>query len=425
MKLIYRIALWLAAALLPIIMLWGTLFYYAMVGEINDEADDSLDDYAELIIRRCREGRPLPMLNNGSNNSYTITPIDEEEAMAYHGPQYFDREVYIPEKGETEPARVLSKLFVDGEGRHLRLEVATPTFEKEDLRETILYWSIFLFGVLLLVIVVVSMFTVRRALQPLYALLKWLDGYTPGQRGASVPCGGRIVEFRALSEAAESAVSRSEALLAQQKEFLGNASHELQTPLAVVGNRVDYLIDHTSPTEEQLAELMMIKQTLRHSVRLNRTLLTLARIDSGQVGESDHLDIVPIIGEVIDNLNDIYGERRVHAEVEGVRSLSLDINESMLRMLLSNLLKNGYIHAPENSVIRLTLGNNTMVIANKGTEPLDAASVFDRFYTRTTRAGSTGLGLSIVKSICTHYGYDVVYDYREGEHRFSVTFLKR
>ena len=422
MKLIYSIALWLASALLPVMILWGTLFYYAMAGEINDEADDSLDDYAALIINRCQEGRPLPSLNNGSNNSYTITPVDDAEVAEYRGPRYYDREVYIPEKGETEPARVLSRLFVDNEGRHLRLEVATPTFEKEDLRETILYWTIFLFGALLLVIVIISIFAVRRALRPLYALLRWLDGYTPGERSATVPSGSSIVEFKALSEAAQSAVNRSEAMLAQQKQFLGNASHELQTPLAVIGNRVDYLVDHTSPTEEQLAELLRIKQSLRHSVRLNRTLLTLARIESGEVGQSDHIDVVPMIGELIESLDDVYSARELSVEVTGSEHLWVDINESMLRMVVVNMLKNAYVHAPEHSTIDIRIEGRSLTVSNRGAESLDADSVFDRFYTKSAREGSTGLGLAIVKSVCDHYGYEVNYNFDGGYHRFVVRF---
>ena len=75
MKLIYRIALRLSLILIPLMALWATLFYFMMVEEINDEADDTLEDYSELIIIRMLAGRELPSLNSGSNNSYSITPV--------------------------------------------------------------------------------------------------------------------------------------------------------------------------------------------------------------------------------------------------------------------------------------------------------------------------------------------------------------
>ena len=99
MKLIYRIALRLSLILIPLMALWATLFYFMMVEEINDEADDTLEDYSELIIIRMLAGRELPSLNSGSNNSYSITPIDEAYASSKPHIEYYDAEVYIPEKG--------------------------------------------------------------------------------------------------------------------------------------------------------------------------------------------------------------------------------------------------------------------------------------------------------------------------------------
>ena len=117
MKLIYRIALRLSLILIPLMALWATLFYFMMVEEINDEADDTLEDYSELIIIRMLAGRELPSLNSGSNNSYSITPIDEAYASSKPHIEYYDAEVYIPEKEETEPARILSTIFLPDKSR--------------------------------------------------------------------------------------------------------------------------------------------------------------------------------------------------------------------------------------------------------------------------------------------------------------------
>lgn len=133
MKLIYRIALRLSLILIPLMALWATLFYFMMVEEINDEADDTLEDYSELIIIRMLAGRELPSLNSGSNNSYSITPIDEAYASSKPHIEYYDAEVYIPEKEETEPARILSTIFLDNDDNYYELKVAIPTFEKDDL----------------------------------------------------------------------------------------------------------------------------------------------------------------------------------------------------------------------------------------------------------------------------------------------------
>ena len=76
MKLIYNISLRLSLVLFPLIALWAVVFYFTMMDEINDEADDALEDYSELIVMRVLAGEPLPRSNEGSNNSYTIIPVE-------------------------------------------------------------------------------------------------------------------------------------------------------------------------------------------------------------------------------------------------------------------------------------------------------------------------------------------------------------
>ena len=187
MKLIYRISLRLSLVLLPLIALWAVVFYFTMVDEINDEVDDALEDYSELIVIRMLSGELLPRMNEGSNNSYTIAPVDENYAAAHPGIDYYDAEVYIPEKEETEPARFLVTIFQDGNGQFYELKVATPTFEKDELLETILWWVVWLYLLLLITVVGTTMWIFYNSMRPLYALLHWLDGYVPGHKTVPVP----------------------------------------------------------------------------------------------------------------------------------------------------------------------------------------------------------------------------------------------
>lgn len=219
MKLIYRIALRLSLVLLPLLALWAVLFYAAMVDEINDEADDALEDYSELIVTRMLAGRALPSLNSGSNNSYSIAPVDEAYASEHPRIVYYDAEVFIPEKDETEPARILTTVFQDRDGNYFELKVATPTFEKDDLLETILGWVVSLYFLLLVTIVGVTVWVLHRSMRPLYALLRWLDGYVPGRNNPPVPDDTNISEFRRLNEAAQRAADRSDELFDRQKQI--------------------------------------------------------------------------------------------------------------------------------------------------------------------------------------------------------------
>ena len=201
MKLIYRILIRLSLALLAVLTVWTVFFYFTMIDEINDEVDDALEDYSETIIIRSLAGKELPSKNDGSNNSYSIRPITREEARQYPAIEYYDADIYIKEKEETEPARVLRTIFADKDDNYFLLEVSTPSFEKEDLREAVANWILFLYIVLLVTLLTVCIWVFYRSLRPLYALLNWLDSYLPGKQHGPVPNDTRIPEFRRLNEA--------------------------------------------------------------------------------------------------------------------------------------------------------------------------------------------------------------------------------
>ena len=422
MKLIYRIALRLSLVLLPLLALWAVLFYAAMVDEINDEADDALEDYSELIVTRMLAGRALPSLNSGSNNSYSIAPVDEAYASEHPRIVYYDAEVFIPEKDETEPARILTTVFQDRDGNYFELKVAIPTFEKDDLLETILGWVVSLYFLLLVTIVGVTVWVLHRSMRPLYALLRWLDGYVPGRNNPPVPDDTNISEFRRLNEAAQRAADRSDELFDRQKQFIGNASHELQTPLAVLGNRLEWLLDRTELTEEQMGELFQMQRTLGGIVRLNRTLLLLTKIDNGQFPESTEVDIAGLVREQVALCEEIYESRGIACSVNCAGPLAVRMNESLASVLVANLVKNAFIHTAAGGGIRIDIEDRTLSVANDGDASLDGERIFERFYQGSKKEGSTGLGLALVNAVGRYYGLRVAYRFESGRHVFSVAW---
>ena len=422
MKLILRIALRLSAVLLPLLALWAGLFYYALMGRIREETDDALWDYSELIIQRMLGGERLPQLNEGSNNSYSITPVDSLYASAHPRLEYYDAEVYIPEKEETEPARVMTTLFQDEDGLYYELKVATPTFEKDELLATIFGWMIFLYLVLLVTVIGITILVFHRSMRPLYDLLKWLDDYRPGGKNLPVPNRTHIEEFRRLNLAAQQAVDRSEALYQQQKQFIGNASHELQTPLAVLSGRLEWLLDHTELTEEQMGEVLQMQRTLKRLSRLNKTLLLLTKIDNHQFPESTTVDIASLVREQQELYCEIFSARDIHWSLSLPETFPVQMNESLASVLVTNLMKNACLHSEPGAEVQVRLENRTLTVSHPGAAPLDQEQVFKRFYQGAKKEGSNGLGLALVKAVADYYGLPIAYRFLEGRHCFSVSW---
>ncbi len=424
MKLLYRVALHLLMALIPLLALWSLLFYVAMVDEINDEADDALEVYAEMIMMRHLAGQPLPPLNNGSNNSYELRAVDASYAQKRPRLTFQDAEFYIPDKEEHEPARVLTALFATPDNQWFELKVATPTFEKDDLLETIMGWIAFLAALLLVTGIALTIWVFRHTLSPLYRLLHWLDEYLPGHPNVPVPNDTSIIELRQLNEATQQMANRSEELYERQKQFIGNASHELQTPLAVLGNRMEWMLDEMNLNEEQMAEMLRLLQTQRHLVRLNRNLLLLTKIDNGQFPENATIDLVPLIRHEQEMLDEMFESRHLTCQLSLPEHFIVEMNESLASVLITNLLRNAYLHSAEGAGIEVAIRDGVVTVSNEGTQPLDASRIFERFYQGAKREGSTGLGLALARAVADTYGLTLAYHHHDGHHRFTIHWPK-
>ena len=422
MKLIYKVTIRLALVILPVLLLWATVFYFAMVNEVNDETDDSLEDYAEMIAYRVNIGEELPTPGDGSNNTYSIELLPSTQQYK-DSKVYEDRDVYLFWKKETEPARVLTKIFHDDDGIAYKLVVSIPTFERDDIIKAILFYLAILYAVLVLTILIVTVLVFKFSMKPLYSLLKWLDGYRPGNGTDGFPDEDSVLEFRKLTSAARETIERAENHLERQKQFIGNASHELQTPLAVLGNRIEWMMDNTKLTEEQFTELSKMRQSINRLTRLNRTLLLLSKIDSGHFLDRTDVDIVSIIENELEVYKEIFATKEIVCNTRLPKSFVVPMDEMLATTMVSNLLKNAFVHSHSGGVVEVSISRGAFSVSNSGDEALDETRLFDRFYT-SGKTGSTGLGLALVKSISDYYDFALNYGFRDGIHCFSVGLKK-
>ena len=422
MKLFNRVLIHLLSGIFIILLGWAVFFYLGIMSEVNDEVDDSLEDYSELIITRSLAGKELPAHDSGSNNQYFLREVDESYVRSHQAISYRDSMIYIKEKNETEPARILTTIFKDKENRHYELSVFTPTIEKRDLQEAIFHLLIALFATLLIAILVINIWVFRRSMKPFYQLLNWLDKYRLGQENEPLDISTDTSEFRKLNETVKRYATHSEEIYRQQKLFIGNASHEIQTPLAVCQNRIEMLMEDESLSEEQLSELAKTYQTLEYVSKLNKSLLLLSKIDNSQFVDSANVCINELVHRYMDDYQEVYDYKEIQITLNEKENFHLQINETLATMLITNLLKNAYVHNNEHGTIQIEIGKDYISFSNSGDlQPLDEKRIFERFYQGKKKEGTTGLGLAIVAAICRQCSLAVSYRFVNNMHEFHVT----
>ena len=422
MKLFYRVLIHLLIGIFVILLGWAVVFYMGMMEEINDEVDDSLEDYTELIIKRSLAGKQLPSNDSGSNNQYFLKEVDRTYFLSHDAISYRDSMVYIEEKGESEPARILTTLFKDREERYFEISVYTPTIEKKDLREAIFYLLIGLFTTLLIAILLINIWVFHRIMKPFYRLLGWLDNFRLDKKNEPLDNPTNTTEFRKLNVAVNRFAVHSEEIFEQQKQFIGNASHEIQTPIAVCQNRLEMLMEDETLTEQQMGEIVKTYQTLEYVSKLNKSLLLLSKIDNSQFAETKEISLNEVLHRYSDDYREVYHYRGITLDIQEKATFRVQMNETLAVVLVTNLLKNAFVHNIDKGMIRVEITSSSIRFGNTGADvALDDKRIFERFYQGSRkREGSTGLGLAIVHAICRQCRLQVRYRFLDGMHWLEV-----
>lgn len=425
MKLIYRITLTFIIPLVITLGLWGWFSFRTMERKILADTDLILKDYSDEIIMRKLSGRELPDRFNGVYNTYYIKEVTSEYAAENPSVVYEETEAFLRKQEEFASSRIRKQIFMDKNGQYYEIGVSLPTFEQDVLVEHVLWWTILLFAVLLISLLVISVSVFSYSMRPLEALLEWMDEYVPGKNVAPVPSDTDIIEFRRLAAAASRAVRRFEHEYEERKIFIGNASHELQTPLAVCSNRIELLLDRTDLDPEMAAELVKLHRDLGHLIRLNKTLLLLTKIENGQFPDTCEIDVASMLADSLSLYSDVYSYKGIKASTVVDSSFVCRMNEQMASVLIGNLVKNAYVHSPDGGEIKVRVTAEGFSIMNTGDVSLDGSRLFRRFYQDGNRKeGSVGLGLALAYSVCERNGMSLEYEFDGSNHKFAVNLKK-
>lgn len=411
MKLLNYATACFAALLLLVLLVWAGLFYYNMLDEIYDSMDDGLENQKILVLRQAALDPQVLLQKDFENGYYKVKELSWSQARNL--PEvYLDTMMYMQNEKDFEPVRMLKTVFRH-QNRYYELRVITSMVEEDDLISDLLYSLLWLYLGLLASILLLNNVLLRRIWRPFYLLLKDLKKFRLSEPRPLAPLQSRITEFRLLHDTLDQVLQSQVQVFTSQKNFIENAAHELQTPLAISLNKLELLADSPSLQEDQAAQLAAVTEHLQRLARLNKSLLLLSKIENRQFGPEEEVDLNALVQKVIADFSDQLAYRHISLELEEKGACRPLIHPDLASILVLNLVKNALQHNHPGGFIRLRLRPESLAVENSGQKnPLDGRRLFTRFYQGSPGAGGTGLGLAIVKAIADRYQFRLRYDYR-------------
>jgi signal transduction histidine kinase len=232
-----------------------------------------------------------------------------------------------------------------------------------------------------------------------------------------------IYEFDMLNRTLEQMYGKLHQDYSSLEEFTENASHEMQSPMAVMQARIEQLIQSSTLSDKQFEIIRDIHDSASRMIKIHRGLTLLARIDNGQYTEtSKEINLTRLLLQRIRTYEELLDDKKLEVtfEVEDffVWSLSPELAEIMLTNMVGNAIRH---NIPEGKII-IKSDENRIVIANTGI-PLEGLSeaMFERFKKGNRDSESLGLGLAIVKRIAEACGLLINYQQENGWHIFTIT----
>ena len=419
MKLLNYTTKYFALLLIVLISVWAVIFYFAMLDEIYDSLDDGLDNQKTLVIQKAKRDSTILQKSEFEDGNYTIVKINAKNIGDFTD-SYRDTLMYMQNEDEFEPVRVLETVFRI-EDSYYKMKLITSMVEEDDQIENLVIYIIGLYLILVASIVFLNNLVLKKVWKPFYDIIEKLKSFRIEKDELIKAEPTFIDEFKMLNDSVEKLTQKSHAAYLDQKQFIENAAHELQTPLAISANKLELLLETGELSDAQSKEVTDVLNNLGHLTRLNRSLLLLSKIEN-QRYEGEQLDFVSLIEEVNNNFEDFIEHREMKVQLMKKGNPKITMNRGLAVVLFTNLLKNAIVHGEAQDTIIIEVVEDEVQVKNSGEHPLDQSKLFKRFKNATAKQKSTGLGLSIAKAIADKYQMRLSYSFANA-HIFSLKIL--
>lgn len=266
---------------------------------------------------------------------------------------------------------------------------------------------------------------VQRALLSVEEITRSAEGITSRNLSERLPVHATGDEFEHLSQSLNRMIARLDEAFQHNRRFLADASHELRTPLAILRGELEAMVQRPDMSPELQETLDTLLEEVQRLARIVENLFALSRLDAGLAATAaTRFDLAKLAATTAEQMCLLAEDKGVKITCQTPAPVFLEGDRGRFKQVIVNLLDNAIKYTPSGGAVTLAVaergGEAVCEVADNGVGIPAAAlpHVFDRFFrvdqTRSRESGGAGIGLSIVKAICTAHNGRVEVESTEG-----------
>ena len=418
MKLLTKISLNFLSISLFIFLVGLIAFYFLLRQQVTQNINVELQKRQTNILNELNSAHSAAATPTDFEKKVEITPIPPKQNPV----EGYSDTLIVNEKEGTYTAYRQLQFVSEINGQKFLIKIFKSHAETDNLIVRIILSMTLLVVALILGLLILNRHISQKTLKSFYDTINKIKKYDLNTHEDFQLKETDIKEFNDLNKVLIAMTERIKNDYYNLKEYTENASHELQTPIAVIISKMELLLQSDCMQEKELKTISDAYEASTKLSRLTNTLLLLSKIGNRQFPEVKKIDLTQIINTQLSFLEDVIESKKISVNSPNKPYL-VEMNPYLADILISNLLKNAIRHNHNNGTISITANEKQFTIANSG-ERIQGTSddIFKRFYKSSTSDSSVGLGLAIVQKICEVSGFKAVYSYANNLHNFSIIF---
>ncbi len=402
--------------LLIVFLVAGLILYFALGWVMNDNFDEILEHRSERLKTSLLINSGIDSILESPDQSIVIVPV----ASFYTHKTFSDTVLVDTVENENISYRKMT-FGLNSQGKFYKIEIMVSKLETEDLVELIFYFMLGFFTFIVLLLFFLNHWLSSSVWHPFYKILDQLRTFKIGQKDVVNFAVSNVSEFRELSKTLTNMVLKAQSDFNSLKEFTENASHEIQTPLAIIKTNLESVLQDQTISDQRYHQIQSAYESVTRLSKLNQALLLLSKIENHQFIEEEEIDLCNLIRHCLVAIEELIEFKKIEVVQNLHQPVKEKLNLYLAEILINNLLSNAVKHNVEGGQIKITSSHHQLIFSSTG-KPLTipAEKLFQRFVKQNAGNESTGLGLAIVSEICKNYSVNLQYGYQDGFHNFTL-----